>query len=811
MLFRQWPRRLTLCAVIALGLTQAHATDTPLSTLSPAVFALEPGVDATPVRTTVKLSTGESHPALLVKYESRVTYDVPNGASCFSGVLLRADSAQSANGAAGDINRIRVRFLLDGKPAYDTVLDVTMPPEQFAVPVGSAKELTIAVDQMLEGGAVYLAEAVFSSRSIPHASSSHVLPPGTGYLNLGSGVRQVAFRVYHPGESVPLQLEFAGAAKAGSVSITITPLRQAAPISLTVPVTLRPERQGSGANTSWQVPSLLGPARLQVSATVNGKQIYRQDVLIAIARRVDIAKDRPASTFGVHLSSAGIPYLTDAAADLWGANWGRVFLRWEIVEFTRGQYDWRRIDELVDMYLAQNMQILGVLGETAPKWAAPAGAETTAAFQRFVKAAVEHLQSKIRYWDVYNEIDVKHQSGMVVDHADPAADVRLLRKEMSTIRAVQPAAKLVCCSTGASYWLTYDKRLFDSGLLNSIDIVALHPYQSGPPEQRESVLSYLEMINRLRGLERTYGADKPVWSTEANWIIGAEGQKGVTAPYVNEHAQSQYLVRVNLLSMALAVPYFVHSPFFTPFHRELFQDSLAAYANMTYNLGASTGARLLDLPDGIYGISASSGARTICVLWTTRTSARVKIAGVTGSNFQDLYGNRVTYDPASVPLSGDPVYVTATGSPSITVEQIDPAAAAKQLPNPWTWEKSFFQKYTQTQNGVRVTSHRTNYGTLLKSPKIDVSPNSCYVLSSRIHTVSGGVAMVALDFASGKRLGATVNIFNVTGHDDYVPELRLRTGSTSQLQIELIADNPEERGITDFEISRPQISRCGGE
>ena len=119
----------------------------------------------------------------------------------------------------------------------------------------------------------------------------------------------------------------------------------------------------------------MGPAELALSASIDGKQVYRRTLKIAIARRVDVSQESPSSTFGIHLSSAGIPYLADSVADIWGANWARVFLRWEVVEFEPGRYDWRRIDELVDLYRAQNIQILGVLGETAPKWAAHWGPE----------------------------------------------------------------------------------------------------------------------------------------------------------------------------------------------------------------------------------------------------------------------------------------------------------------------------------------------------------------------------------------------------------------------------------------------------
>ena len=395
-----------------------------------------------------------------------------------------------------------------------------------------------------------------------------------------------------------------------------------------------------------------------------------------------------------------------------------------------------------------------------------------------------------------------------MDKTDPAADIRLLREEMKTIRQVQPGAKLVCCSTGTSYWLAYDKRLYDNGLLDMIDILSSHPYQAGAPEQRDGVFNYFEVVAGLRGLEHGYGADKPVWSTEANWIIGPEGEQRVTAPDVNEHAQAQYLVRVNLLSLALGVPYFVHAPFFTPFHREVMLDAIASYANMTYNFAGATNARLLSLPDGIFGVVANVGSRIILAVWTTRDSARVNITGMRDLRFQDIYGNAVAYDAANVPLSGDPVYVAGVGNPAILVEQIAPVPVATPLPNPWTWDKTLLQHYKQTASGVHITTKRTNYGDLLTSPRIAVSPNSCYVVSMSIRTYSGGVAMVAADAATGRRIGAAINLFNVTGHDNYEPELRVKTGSTTQMKIVLIADNPNEPEVTDFEVSHPRISSC---
>lgn len=810
---RRRPVWLEIIAFITIAVMHVAATDIQVSGLRPGAFVLEPYASAGLTTTLVRFPDKISHPAVLIRYQSRITYDIPAGEKTFRGVLYRADAgASNTSGTQSDINRIRVRFLLDARVVYDTTLDVTMPPEQFAVPLGSAKKLTIAIDQMLAGDGLYLADAVFSSQPVAQVATSHVLSSGTAYVNYGDNVRQVAFRTYHPGEFVPLQLEFSGSAKAGTVTFSLAARRQSAPIVLTVPVVLHPDGQGDSIGTAgWQVPAVLGPAQIDLRVGINGKSVYQRAVGMAIVRKVDVARDSASSTFGIHLSSAGIPYLADSVASLWGASWARVFLRWEVIECVRDQYDWRRIDELVDPYLAQHIQILGVLGETAPKWAAASGQETEAAFLRFVKAAVEHFRNKIRYWDVYNEVDSKYHGGIVMDKEDPAADIRLLREEMSTIREAQPDAKLVCCSTGTSYWLAYDKRLYDNGLLNPIDILSLHPYQSGPPEQRDGVFNYPEMIGRLRDLQHIYGGNKPVWSTEANWLIGPEGQKGVLAPYVDEHSQSAYLVRVNLLSMALGVTYFAHSPFFTPFHRELLLDSVASYANMTYNFGPTTGAKFLTVPDDIYGVTANEGSRTISALWTTRASARVKVTGMSGMRFQDMYGNPTAYDASNLPLSGDPVYVTGQGTPSISVEQVGPMPGAKPLPDPRTWSRSLLQNYSQTASGVRVTTRTTNYGNLLKSPAIDVTANSCYRVSMKMHTWTGGVAIVTEDVATGKRLGATINLFNVTGRDDYEPAMTIRTGSTTQVRVLLIADNPNAAEVTDFEISRPQIALCAAQ
>jgi len=752
------------------------------------------------------LPSGKSIPALRLAYQSRITYHVPTGGASFGAILCRADASPPVE----DINRIRVRFILDDDTVvYETVLDITMPPEQVAFPVTGAKTLTIAVDQMLSGGSIYLAGAAFSSRSVSAGKGSHLLVSGAAYVNVGAGARQVAFHTYHPGEIVPLQFEFNGPSGSGKVMITVSPNQGGTPVSVSVPVKLYPVALGVMGTARWRVPTLLGPSRLDLHASVNQEQVYQRRLNIAIARSVDVSKVSDLSTFGIHISGAGFSYLTDDdVAEIWGAKWARVFLRWEVVEYVGGQYDWRRADQLVDTYLRQNMEILGVLGEGAPKWLSSTDPEAIVAFNRFVQAAVKHFTRKIRYWDAYNEVDSKHLGGVVMDKNDSTADIRMLRDEMTTIRQAQPDARIICCSTGTSWWLVYDKRLYDDGLLKLMDVISLHPYEDGPPEQKSGAFDYGEMIAALRNLEHAYGAEKPVWSTEANWLIGPAGTKGVTAPDVDAHAQSKYLVRVNLLSMAAGVPYFAHSPFFYPFHREPLLDSVASYANMTYNFGHATKARLLNLAGGVFGVAASSDCGTVIALWTSRDSARASVSGLVGLQAQDLYGNPLPLDPENIPLTGDPVYVCGSGTPNVTASHVSAASAITPLPDLWKWKKVTPQKYEQTPSGVHVTSIPTTYGRLLESPILSGSIDSCYLVSLTVRTISGGMSLVGIDPTTGKHLGSAVYLFSVNGQDKYDSELRIVTGSAKKMQVLITAANPENQSVSEVELSNPAISAC---
>ncbi len=501
-------------------------------------------------------------------------------------------------------------------------------------------------------------------------------------------------------------------------------------------------------------------------------------------------------------------YLGDYEASVWGAKWARAALRWEVVEHEQGHYDWRRIDEVVDAYLAQNMRVMGVIGEAPPKWGGQPGPALYDAFNKFAGAAVEHFKTKIQYWDVYNEVDSKYYSNTGLDKTDPQADINVLRKEMETIRQVDPGAKQICCSTGTSFWLQYDKRLYDAGLLNLMDIVSAHPYESGPPEEKQGPVNYVEYIGMLRSLVNSYHVSKPVWSTEANWVLGKAGDASVNAPNVDEHSQAEYVVRVNLLSMTLNVPYFMHSPYFFPHHRQLLVDTIAGYAHMTSVFSKPRNAKMLNLPEGVYGVTANTEAGTAGALWTTNGSAKVSISGISGIRFEDFYGNPVNFSASEVPLSGSPLYFFGSGTPSVSVVSL--GAALRWAPlNITTWGRSAASTYTPAAAGLHVrTQQKTAYGNQLLSPKIPVQPNSCFIVRMTFLLRQGGIGIVPVDPSTNKHLGDVVHLFTVTGKDEYTADVQVKTQSSSTMQIVVTAANPTTADISDFDVRDAKIANC---
>jgi len=550
----------------------------------------------------------------------------------------------------------------------------------------------------------------------------------------------------------------------------------------------------------------MGPARLDVEEIIDGRNVFKEQLRIGIGPTVDLA-GIPDSSFGVHISTTGYPLLYDDFAGLWGAKWARVFLRWPVVEPTRGQYDFSRIDAVLKKYRSQKMRILAVLGEDAPSWAAQPGPDYYASWKRFVAAAVQHLRENVDAWDVFNEVDVKYSPTQRKGEAD--WDLSALRAALDTIHATDPSAKTVCCSTGTSQWLVYDDRLLDSPLFTKVDAVSLHPYQPGAPEVRDGPFNYLERINALRDLLRSHNSLKEVWATEANWIIGPSGAPNLTAPGHTEQEQAEYVVRVNLLSMALGVKYFLHSPISHRFRPQPHVATWAAYAAMASRFSSVTHPSFLATGPSVYGITATTTSGVIGSLWTVGVAATIRLAGIRNYRFSDMYGNALAVDSDNVHLSSAPLYF-AGPNPSPQLQVLSGASAPQWRPMPplesWICEKG--PSCAKLSNGMRVTTQPSKYGYQLISPPVTTAAGSCQWVRSSLGLEQGAVVLIPVDNLTGKRLDQIAFAAYVPDGQPRSIELRFHAGPSGSFKLIVANANLTDSQSIFAIFDRPEVTDC---
>lgn len=773
------------------ALAPPTAGDITLRSLSPQVRIWNPSR----ANSASSLQASAAGARLDLPSESIVTYSVPPNVRSLSGVATYV--TPGATYPAEDrrnFNRVRVRFLVDGIQALDLHFDRETPPQAFTLPLNGGRQVTLQTESEFDWATVSLSPLVFSIQPAT-TTTRHLMESGKAMVDVAPEPRQFYVHVYYAGEDVPVTLEPATTSAQQVVSISL----RSASHSVGAPVTFMAQSHGSDPVHVgvWTVPQTLGPATLDVTVRGSGQTLYSSEKRIVVVQPPNPAVAAN-PMLGVHISSSGYPMLQDEFASVWGAQWARVFLRWELIERNEGQYDFSGADALVNAYSAQPMKLLMVLGESAPAWAGGKDAPRPAAFAKFVEAAVRRYQGKVGAWDVYNEIDAKK-----VSSGDATV---LLQQGIGAIRRNDASATIVCCSLGSSSWLSLNAALRGAGIFRSVTAASMHPYMQYAPEQRDGFYNYPEMIDALRSVTGV-GSAGAVWSSEANWLVGLAG----TDPSITDHLQAEYVVRVSLLSIAAGVPYFVHMPFFYGAHPEIFVDNLAAYHAMASFFAGARNAKLQSPAKNVYAVTAQSGADSIGAVWTSSSrTGTVRIAGSSPVQFFDFYGNSRSSAQGTVEISGEPVYFRAPGgqTSSITVIQPPPLPAFKPLPDLSTWKRNAKSTYTQQPSGgVSINSAQAKYDHQLQSTLLTLQPQSCYILRAKLRLITGGSVYGALD-AEGKALGRPMFVAAAPETAEHVIETRFRSDHRGQASIIVSSGNPNGPAPSEFTFSDPEIALC---
>ena len=214
------------------------------------------------------------------------------------------------------------------------------------------------------------------------------------------------------------------------------------------------------------------------------------------------------------------PQVKAGALRLWDAG-----VSWRQIEFARGAYDWRTLDQTIARAQASAQRVMYVLGDT-PAWANGGRAGNVpptdlADAASFVRALCQRYQGSIAQIQVWNE-------GNILDFwtGTPQELAALTSQVKQAVDGCFPATQVVASSAGAraeggfaTRYKDYLLALRDGGWPVEAFSVHSYPKASGGPTDRVGILQQWRAMLDLVG-----APDLPLFDTELNYGLAGLGQ-----------------------------------------------------------------------------------------------------------------------------------------------------------------------------------------------------------------------------------------------------------------------------------------------
>ena len=196
-----------------------------------------------------------------------------------------------------------------------------------------------------------------------------------------------------------------------------------------------------------------------------------------------------------------------------GFKFVRMDFSWGGTERAKGQYTWDEYDELTKNLEKRGLRALYILdysnalyedtitsvdpiaGKEITAIASPRKPDSVAAFARWAAAAAKHYQGRGILWEIWNEPNIGFWK--------PKPDVRdyaaLALATCRAIREADPQAIILAPASSGFPWPFFES-LFQSGVLEYLDAVSVHPYRNYSQGPETAAADYL----RLRALIERY-------------------------------------------------------------------------------------------------------------------------------------------------------------------------------------------------------------------------------------------------------------------------------------------------------------------
>ena len=260
------------------------------------------------------------------------------------------------------------------------------------------------------------------------------------------------------------------------------------------------------------------------------------------------------SLFGLHMKHADTttpwPTVPFGTWRLWDAQVG-----WSSLEPSRGQWSWTILNRDIALAEQHHTDVILTLALT-PTWASARPTEPSgyrpgnaaepanlADWQTYIQTVATRYKGRITHYEIWTEPNLaEFYTGTV------PTMVSLAKIAYTTLKAIDPNIVVHCPPTTAGNTSFIDS-YFTAGGAAYTDVVDYHFYTwPGPPERMLPTVDALRVIMKNHALD-----DKPLWSTEAGWLI-YDANTVVTAASWNEvlpwATASAYVARAYALAAA---------------------------------------------------------------------------------------------------------------------------------------------------------------------------------------------------------------------------------------------------------------------
>lgn len=232
----------------------------------------------------------------------------------------------------------------------------------------------------------------------------------------------------------------------------------------------------------------------------------------------------------------------------------RIDISWYVVEYEEGEPDWSLIDPLVDMAIARDISVLGMLYDS-PAWLSGSTDPHTPPsdpqlFAEFAAATATHYLGRIDTWEIWNEQNIPRFWAT----PDPVAYAELLKAVYPAIKAVDSSATVITGGLSPDPSgidpLAFVEAMYAAGAGGYFDALSMHPYS----------FPYLPTLDSVKAVHDVMTAngdgDKKVWLTEVGaptgtspWAVSEEDQAETIKIFIDAARTTDYVGPVYLYSL----------------------------------------------------------------------------------------------------------------------------------------------------------------------------------------------------------------------------------------------------------------------